>query len=224
MNDEFDLHCCRPCCRSHRHGRATRRRVTGGACRRSADRRPPGTRSSRPRWTGPSTRSIRRPAAWTSSRRGSRGRRVAVSPVRRRRVSRRFGWRRLGGPARCGRRSGASFSFVAQRAMVLLQLIQRLAQQLLDALARLVRRVRGGDAQEEPEAGPQEEPEQPTSSGRTPPGVHGGKTRKRPRPPGDAAAGQAQPPRRPRPASGAPAAPARRRVPGRLQAGPDGAR
>ena len=51
---------------------------------------------------------------------------------------------------------GASFSFVAQRAMVLLQLIQRLAQQLLDALARLVRRVRGGDAQEEPEEAPQE--------------------------------------------------------------------
>jgi hypothetical protein len=118
---------------------------------------------------------------------------------------------------------GASFSFVAQRAMVLLQLIQRLAQQLLDALARLVRRVRGGDAQEEPEEAPQEEPEQPTSSGRTPPGVDSGKTGKRPRPTGDAAAGQAQPPRRPRPAPGAPAAPARRRVPGR-QAGPDGAR
>ena len=118
---------------------------------------------------------------------------------------------------------GASFSFVAQRAMVLLQLIQRLAQQLLDALARLVRRVRGGDAQEEPDEAPQEEPEQPTSSGRTTPGVDSGKTGKRPRPTGDAAAGQAQPPRRPRPAPGAPAAPARRRVPGR-QAGPDGAR
>ena len=70
---------------------------------------------------------------------------------------------------------GASFSFVAQRAMVLLQLVQRLAQQLLDALARLVRRVRGKAAQEEPEEAPQEEPEQPTSSGRTPPGVDAGR-------------------------------------------------
>jgi hypothetical protein len=118
---------------------------------------------------------------------------------------------------------GASFSFVAQRAMVLLQLIQRLAQQLLDALARLVHRVRGKAAQEEPEEAPQEEPEQPTSSGRTPPGADSGKTGKRPRPPGDAAAGKTQPPRRPRPAPGAPAAPARRRVPGG-QAGPDGVR
>ena len=112
------------------------------------------------------------------------------------------------GPERSAVRAkvGASFSFIARRAMLLLQLIQRLARQLLDALARLVRRARGSAAHEE--GGER------TKTGRTPPTVDGTKTDDRPRPTGGATAGQAQPPRRPRPGPGAPAAPARRRVPG----------
>jgi hypothetical protein len=100
---------------------------------------------------------------------------------------------------------GASFSFVAHRAMLLLQLIQRLARQLLDALARLVSRARGGTASES---------EDETDAGPAPETADRLETAGRPRPASAAAAGQAQPPRRRRPAPDAPAAPARRRVPG----------
>ena len=43
---------------------------------------------------------------------------------------------------------GAAFSFVMHRAMLLAQLIKRLAQQMLQAIARLVRRHDGGERDE----------------------------------------------------------------------------
>lgn len=104
-------------------------------------------------------------------------------------------------------RIGASLSFVAQRAMLLLQLIQRLARQLLDALARLVRRARRSAADEEDE-GPKSTDRPATSgnAGDVPRGPGGDPAARPARPP--------QPPRRRRPAPGAATAPTRRRVAG----------
>jgi hypothetical protein len=48
---------------------------------------------------------------------------------------------------------GAAFSFVMHRAMLLAQLIKRLAQQLLEGIARLVRRHDGDDGGKRDEAG-----------------------------------------------------------------------
>jgi hypothetical protein len=96
----------------------------------------------------------------------------------------------------------ASYSFVVHRAMLLLQLIQRLARQLLDALASLVRRGRGSAAPEEGEEPMDTAPAPSTDKAR--------RTGDTPRPSSKAAAGP-QPTRRPRPTPGAPA---RRRVPG----------
>jgi hypothetical protein len=104
---------------------------------------------------------------------------------------------------------GASLSFVAQRAMLLLQLVQRLARQLLDALRRLLHRDRAdGPDESGDERAAARRPVQ--NARRTKPGdgprvSDGGEpVARRPRP--------AQPPqRRPRPAAGAPEAPVRRR-------------
>jgi len=107
-------------------------------------------------------------------------------------------------PARGGAvraKVGASLDFVVQRAILLLQLIQRLARQLLDALARLVDRVKG--------SGRDEEGQEQTAADDTPPETGRGTTEDGPRgSDGSAAAQRSRPPQSPR----------RRQAPGSLEA------